>query len=67
LTLRAARPAIDYVLAIAPLVSILLGAFICAAGVRRTNLSTRALGVVLMTMAPLAWIAWILIIAAGSD
>jgi hypothetical protein len=57
---------VDYVLAISPLLSVLVGSFLYAAGIRRPSIALRLGGVVLMA-APLAWIAVVLVVTSGGE
>lgn len=55
---------VDYALAIVPLLSVIAGSFVYAAGIRHPSIALRLGGIALMA-APLVWIAVVLLTASG--
>jgi hypothetical protein len=55
---------VDYALAIAPLLSVIVGSFVYAKGIRQPSIALRFGGIALMA-APLVWIAFVLLTSSG--
>jgi hypothetical protein len=57
----------SYALAITPLVSIVVGSFLYAAGIRHPSIALRLGGIALMAGVPLAWLAVVLLATSAGE